>query len=250
MNVSSGTNYLTGTLTGDPKLGPLQNNGGPTPTLAPLSGSPAILAGVRLSTPTAAAYFAGPSNYGLPPRAYFYRVSAFNTVGETLASAEVVAGVPSGLFSFTGIVYVAWSAVAGPVSCYKVYGRNPWSEKLLTPLSHGTTSFLDDGSSTLRRACQRLTSRRPPINAAIPAGLPVDIGPVDCPNPKTDSVKNDGDFRPWSSPSTLLAPIPPLVSRSIWQPGRTVTSCSVRLRGVCDPEGGREGHDRDWAFAA
>jgi hypothetical protein len=37
------TGAITGTpLSGDPKLGPLQNNGGPTQTMAPAAGSPAI----------------------------------------------------------------------------------------------------------------------------------------------------------------------------------------------------------------
>ena len=40
-----GTGGIPSALTGDPKLGPLQNNGGPTPTHALLFGSPAIDAG-------------------------------------------------------------------------------------------------------------------------------------------------------------------------------------------------------------
>src|SRR5207248_1139069 len=36
----------------DPKLGPLQDNGGPTPTLAPLPGSPALDAGVDAASTT------------------------------------------------------------------------------------------------------------------------------------------------------------------------------------------------------
>ena len=40
-----GSNTLTGTIVADPKLGPLQNNGGPTQTMVLLAGSPAINAG-------------------------------------------------------------------------------------------------------------------------------------------------------------------------------------------------------------
>jgi hypothetical protein len=59
----NGDNNLVGTNTGDPlvgsnnidgvdpKLGPLQNNGGPTPTMALLPGSPAIDAGSNLYSP-------------------------------------------------------------------------------------------------------------------------------------------------------------------------------------------------------
>ena len=43
--IQDGSGGLTGTITGDPLLGPLQNNGGPTQTMAPLPGSPAIDAG-------------------------------------------------------------------------------------------------------------------------------------------------------------------------------------------------------------
>ena len=40
---------LTGTSTADPQLGSLQDNGGPAPTMAPKSGSPAIAVGIALS---------------------------------------------------------------------------------------------------------------------------------------------------------------------------------------------------------
>jgi hypothetical protein len=59
----SGTNTLTNTLTNvDPKLGPLQNNGGPTSTLALLPGSTAIDAGVPDTTLSAAIDAAANSN--------------------------------------------------------------------------------------------------------------------------------------------------------------------------------------------
>ena len=47
-----GVDTLTGTIMADPMLGPLQNNGGPTQTMALLPGSPAINAG---ATPVARA---------------------------------------------------------------------------------------------------------------------------------------------------------------------------------------------------
>jgi parallel beta-helix repeat protein len=43
--IEDGSGGLTGTITGDPMLGPLADNGGPTLTHAPLPGSPAIDAG-------------------------------------------------------------------------------------------------------------------------------------------------------------------------------------------------------------
>jgi hypothetical protein len=50
--LNGATNKLTGTLTGDPKLGPLQNSGGPTPTMALLHGSAAIDVGSNAAIPT------------------------------------------------------------------------------------------------------------------------------------------------------------------------------------------------------
>jgi hypothetical protein len=44
------TSTLTNTVTGDPQLGPLQNNGGWTPTMVPLAGSPAIDGGTLTDT--------------------------------------------------------------------------------------------------------------------------------------------------------------------------------------------------------
>src|SRR5205085_4864186 len=43
--IQDGTGGLTNTVTGNPLLGPLANNGGPTQTMALLPGSPAINAG-------------------------------------------------------------------------------------------------------------------------------------------------------------------------------------------------------------
>src|SRR5581483_5022479 len=45
--IGSGTcgSALTGVVSGDPHLGPLQDNGGPTPTMLPAAGSPAVDAG-------------------------------------------------------------------------------------------------------------------------------------------------------------------------------------------------------------
>ena len=50
--VGDGSGGLTGTITGDPKLGPLAWNGGPTQTMALLAGSPAIGDGAAISVTT------------------------------------------------------------------------------------------------------------------------------------------------------------------------------------------------------
>ena len=118
-NVTSGTGNLIRTQSGfagtvvstaDPLLGPLQNNGGPTSTMALLPASPAFEAGANitpLATPTASAYFyANQPGDLLRPGTYSYRVSAFNSAGETLASTEVSAVVPYGLTAYYGSVLI------------------------------------------------------------------------------------------------------------------------------------------------
>ncbi len=109
--------------TADPQLGPLQDNGGPTPTMALSSTSTAIDAGSTTTTPTADAAYAGAGL--MPAGTYYYRVNAFTSAGETLASTEVSATVPQ----VGGSVSISWNAVTGPVSGYKVYGRAAGSEQ-------------------------------------------------------------------------------------------------------------------------
>jgi hypothetical protein len=81
-----GLSNLIGT---DPKLGPLQNNGGPTPTRALLAGSPALNAGTAAGAPTA-------DQRGVP------RMGGIN-IGAYQASATVlqVAGFPSSVTAGT-----------------------------------------------------------------------------------------------------------------------------------------------------
>jgi CSLREA domain-containing protein len=50
--ISDGSGSLPNTITGDPMLGPLKNNGGPTKTRAPLYGSPVIDAGNNALIPS------------------------------------------------------------------------------------------------------------------------------------------------------------------------------------------------------
>src|SRR5206468_1891865 len=71
----------------DPLLTPLGNYGGPTQTMALLPGSPAIAGGVNttLATPTGITFTTGSGS--LAAGTYYYRVTAYNSTGETLASA-------------------------------------------------------------------------------------------------------------------------------------------------------------------
>jgi hypothetical protein len=54
--IEDGTGGIPGTITGDPRLGPLQDNGGPTFTMALLPGSPAVDAGDAALLPAGTAY--------------------------------------------------------------------------------------------------------------------------------------------------------------------------------------------------
>lgn len=81
--------------------------------------------------------------------AYFYRMSALNAAGETVASAEASITTPSGANTCSIVVYSA--AVIGATS-YKFYGRTTGAELLMAtvtaPFNTFTPLFTDDGSVT------------------------------------------------------------------------------------------------------
>lgn len=70
---------------------------------------------------------------------YSYSITAFNSIGETLASSSVVTTFVSGT---TNSVIVSWAAVAG-ASGYKVYGRTAGAEGVLTVVGATTYSYTD-----------------------------------------------------------------------------------------------------------
>lgn len=73
---------------------------------------------------------------------YWYRVSAINANGETLASTQTSHAItgPAG-------VNVTWGAVVGATG-YNVYGRASGGELLIGSVGAGILAFLDDGSVT------------------------------------------------------------------------------------------------------
>lgn len=76
--------------------------------------------------------------------AYYYRVSALNALGETLASPETSLTIPGG--SAPAGIHVNWEAVAG-ASSYRVYGRSgSGTELLMATVAAPTTTWLDAGS--------------------------------------------------------------------------------------------------------
>jgi hypothetical protein len=74
---------------------------------------------------------------------YSYRVSAYNSSGETLASSAVQ--ISNGLSSLSNLNYnrIQWDNVAGAIG-FKIYGRTYGSEQLLSSV---TTNYWDDTGS-------------------------------------------------------------------------------------------------------
>jgi predicted outer membrane repeat protein len=150
--VGDGSGNLPNTITGNPLLGPLQDNGGPTWTMAPLTGSPAIDAGSydalppSLSIPTGVTLTVQPGGGGLPAQTTFtYRVSAITLFGETLASSEV--SITTGN-NASNAVTISWDPVPGATG-YKIYGRIQGAEVLMYQIGGlsqfpNATSFVDN----------------------------------------------------------------------------------------------------------
>lgn len=78
---------------------------------------------------------------------YYYRVSAYNSDGETIPSTET-----SIVLASTGGVIISWTQMADTVknvTGYKVYGRSTGAEQLIATItSSSTVSYTDTGSIT------------------------------------------------------------------------------------------------------
>lgn len=95
-----------------------------------------------LSVPTGLNCTGAITGGSLAAATYWYRVSALNAQGETLACAQVSGTVASGS---AGSVALAWTAVVGATS-YNVYGRTNAGElKLINAL---TNAYTDTGALT------------------------------------------------------------------------------------------------------
>lgn len=90
-------------------------------------GVPAVTAAADTGTLTAATYY--------------YRVSAVNAVGETLACVQVPCVLAS-----QGGVKLTWTAIAGATS-YKVYGRTTGAQLLIATVT-GAVTYTDSGAIT------------------------------------------------------------------------------------------------------
>lgn len=95
-----------------------------------------LILGASLATPTNAAFSTADTGGSLAAGTYYYRVSALNAEGESLASAETSQVVPPG--TSTNKVTVNWGAVTGATG-YKVYGRDTGAELLIATVGAVTT---------------------------------------------------------------------------------------------------------------
>lgn len=99
-----------------------------------------------LATPVNAAFSQTDTGGVLPPSTtYFYRVSALDGGGETLASSST-SGATSATAGNTHAMVVNWTAVPGATG-YKVYGRSSGTELLIATVGNVTT-YTDTGSIT------------------------------------------------------------------------------------------------------
>src|SRR5439155_23544321 len=95
-----------------------------------------------IAAPVNATHVASTTGGTLATATYYYRVSALNPQGETLASTETSIAVTGP----TGSVIVKWTAVPGATG-YNVYGRSTGAE-LKMASNVQATAWLDDGSVT------------------------------------------------------------------------------------------------------
>lgn len=183
--IEDGSGGLTNTITADPLLGPLQNNGGPTQTMALLPNSPAINAAgtnpfPQLTSPTGVVASVTPFSGLLPANTtFYYRVTAINHFGETLASTEVQ--VTTGNDN-NRMVKIAFNLVPG-ANAYKLYGRTQGSEQYLltyVPSYSLANEFYDSGEASPSGALPLTnTTAAPSVDqrgVARPQGAAWDIG--------------------------------------------------------------------------
>ncbi len=79
---------------------------------------------------------------------YSYRVSAFNSTGETEACARVQISNGNATLSTTNYNALSWNAVTG-ADGYNIYGRTPYGyEEVYLATVYGVTSYNDTGTAT------------------------------------------------------------------------------------------------------
>lgn len=100
--------------------------------------------GAALAAPVNATHTTDDEGGELTDATYYYRVSALNALGESLASTETSIVVPEG--TETNIVTVKWAAVTGATG-YRVYGRTTGAEELIAEVGD-VLEYIDTGEIT------------------------------------------------------------------------------------------------------
>lgn len=98
-----------------------------------------------LAKPVNAAFSTATTGGSLSNGTYYYRVTAYNSQGETIASTETSLTISGG--TSTQTVTVNWNTVAGAIG-YRVYGRSTGAELFMQQILAGTTTWVDTGSVT------------------------------------------------------------------------------------------------------
>lgn len=147
---TAGTNLTSG----NPRLAPLGRNGGPTPTMPPLGGSPALDAGDPLY-----------SGYGLTDQRGFPRVSGARV------DLGAVESVLRGYYPFDALPPV--DAVGGSTATYQGGASGPWSATDHRGRLAGAISLNVPGAGTDNRYL--LTTPHDPTNANRGLGLKRDF---------------------------------------------------------------------------
>ena len=142
--------YKTGNIVaGQELVNALTNSSGIVTTSYVYAGNQNIVVRVRAETPTIStpvfSSFSTASTGGslAGNTTYYYRVSALNDLGETLAFAEQSKLTSTG--TSTNTITINWGAVTDAVS-YNVYGRTTGAEQLIANTT--STSYTDTGSIT------------------------------------------------------------------------------------------------------
>jgi hypothetical protein len=130
-----------------------------------------------LATPTAAAFSTASTGGSLVPATYYYRVSAINAFGETLAFTEASQVVGAG--TNTNTVTVNWLTVTGATG-YKVYGRTTGAELLIATVG-AVLTYVDTGAITPAGALPAANTTSPGLTPNARAVVYIDT-------PGTDQV--------------------------------------------------------------
>lgn len=146
-------------------------NGGANVTIAVVAGgtlpsraSRVLQTGSGLPAPVNAAFVQADTGGSLvASTTYYYRVSATNATGESLASAET-SQVTSAAAPATHTMTVNWVAVTGATG-YKVYGRSTGAELLIAAVG-AVTTYLDTGAITPSGALPAATTTATGLFAA------------------------------------------------------------------------------------